>query len=428
MSGGILSKPELDEIAPLESPPDPTVQKAAANPLKLPAFRRVWIGATISMFGDQYYLVALPWIVLQITGSGLALGTILTAAAVPRALFMLIGGVASDRFRPQSVFVLTAWIRFVLVFVLGALIYVSRVELWQIYVLAAVFGLTDAFALPASQALIPALVRHSHLSAANSLMMGSAQISAILGAATAGLVVKHWGVRWAFFVDAFSFLFLIAALVQLPRIATSASATRQQKGIGRAIWEGLRYVFDRPAIRSLTAITGAINFFVVGPLVVGMAVLSKRQFGSASSFGMFVATLSAGGLIGALIPILTKRRSQLGAGFLATCGGIGLCMVSIGFIHEVFAIAVVLLALGMAAGWINVNVQTWIQARVKPELLGRVVSVLTFVGIGLVPLSYSLAGFLIQVNLRLMFCLSGLSILLVTAIVARGIYENNGPS
>src|SRR5436305_10534905 len=100
------------------------------HPLAVPHFRNLWLGATISLLGDQFYLVALPWLVLQLTGSGLALGTILMTAAIPRAALMLVGGAVIDRFSARRVLMTTAATRTVLVGAVAALIWLHSIQLW----------------------------------------------------------------------------------------------------------------------------------------------------------------------------------------------------------------------------------------------------------------------------------------------------------
>src|ERR1700704_2604588 len=95
------------------------VQKQA-GPLSIRNFRLLWIGESISLLGDQFYMIALPWLVLQITGSALALGTVMALAAIPRALFMLLGGALVDRFSPRLVMIVSNFLRLVLVGLLSA--------------------------------------------------------------------------------------------------------------------------------------------------------------------------------------------------------------------------------------------------------------------------------------------------------------------
>src|SRR5437016_10779190 len=113
---------------------------AALQPLVLRDFRLLFIGQGVSLLGDQFYLVALPWLVLQLTGSGLALGTILLAATVPRMVFLLVGGAASDWLSPHKLMVASNALRSVVCAILTALVLFKAVSLWYLFVLAAAFG------------------------------------------------------------------------------------------------------------------------------------------------------------------------------------------------------------------------------------------------------------------------------------------------
>src|SRR6266849_1821252 len=113
---------ESSESAPAPAPP-------VRHPLTLPHFRNLWIGSAISLLGDQFYLVALPWLVLQLTGSSRALGAILMTAAIPRAALMLIGGAVTDRFSARRVLLSTAASRAVLVGAVAALVWMGRIQI-----------------------------------------------------------------------------------------------------------------------------------------------------------------------------------------------------------------------------------------------------------------------------------------------------------
>src|SRR5690349_9752520 len=142
------------------------VQKPA-SPLSVRNFRLLWIGESISLLGDQFYMIALPWLVLQITGSALALGGVLALAAIPRALFMLIGGALVDRFSPRSVMFASNFLRLVLVAVLSALVLTNNIRVEMLYVFALAFGLADAFYFPAQTAIVPQLIPEEQLQAGN---------------------------------------------------------------------------------------------------------------------------------------------------------------------------------------------------------------------------------------------------------------------
>src|SRR6188474_780553 len=105
-------------MVPLSRPQEP-----ALHPLGNPAFVRLWIGSAVSLLGDQFYLVALPWVVLQLTGSAIAMGTILMTAAIPRAVLMLMGGAVTDRFSARRILMATASARAIVVCAVGALLW-----------------------------------------------------------------------------------------------------------------------------------------------------------------------------------------------------------------------------------------------------------------------------------------------------------------
>src|SRR5438876_10478390 len=107
---------------------------SAWQPLALRDFRLLFVGQAVSLLGDQFYLIALPWLVLQLTGSALALGTIMALASIPRAVFMLVGGAFVDRYSPRSVMIWSNFARFVLVALLSVLVLTNNTQMWMLYV------------------------------------------------------------------------------------------------------------------------------------------------------------------------------------------------------------------------------------------------------------------------------------------------------
>jgi hypothetical protein len=112
-------------------------------------FRLLWLGESVSLLGDQFYFIALPWLVFQMSGSALAFGTILMVAGVPRALFMLVGGVMTDRFSPRAVMTVSNLLRLIITVLLALVAAGQMIELWMLYVMAFCFGVVDAFFHPA---------------------------------------------------------------------------------------------------------------------------------------------------------------------------------------------------------------------------------------------------------------------------------------
>src|SRR5262245_58709136 len=214
--------------------PTPTT----AHPLRNPKFRRLWLGSTVSVLGDQFTLVSLPWVVLQLTGSGVAMGTVLMAAAIPRAVLMLMGGAVSDRVSPRRVMMATAMARALLVGAIGVLLWSNHLYLWEIYVLSLAFGVADAFAAPATQPFLPSLLEPQQLPAAIPVNASTMQIATIVGPTPAAYLMKILGAAWAFVIDAISFLFVLGALWGLPDPPRTAMAG-PKRGMLHSIADGL---------------------------------------------------------------------------------------------------------------------------------------------------------------------------------------------
>jgi MFS family permease len=386
------------------------------HPLRQRDFLVWWAGATVSLAGDQFYVVALPWIVLQLTGSGIAMGTVAMAAGVPRAILMLMGGAVSDRSSPRRVLMATAAARTVFVAAIGVLLWRGHLVLWHLYLLATAFGIADAFALPSSSALMRTLVPIEQLPAANSVWQTSALLASIVGPAPAGLIMKALGAAWAFLLDAFSFLFILAALWRLPDPSPTLPAGAKP-GVWNSIGEGLRYVGGDVPLRTLMLVTAVLNFCLAGPLSVGLAYLAKARFSSPAAFGGWISSVAGGTLAGVLLAgvVKTKRR-----GLLLVFTGIvlGIATSALGFLPGFWAVAALLGIMGCFNGFLNVQFQAWFQQRVDRAVLGRVTSVIMLSAFGLMPLSMAATGVAVEWNARLTFLLAGGAVIVVSGFGA----------
>lgn len=373
------------------------------HPLRNPNYRRWLAGGTISMLGDQFYFVALPWLVLQQTGSAVAMGAIMMAGAIPRALLMLMGGAVSDRISARRIMMATATARAVCVTVIGVLVWTRVLRTWELYALAAAFGVADAFAGPAQTAYIPSLLKREQLVAASSASQSAAQITSIAGPVPAGLVIQSLGAAWAFFLDALSFLFIIGALWKLPDPPPSQTA---RKAMLRSIAEGIAYVAKDVPLRSLMLLVTILNFCIAGPVSIGLAYLARTKFASPAGYGVVISALAAGSLLGALLAGVWKIRRR-GVAILLVSSGLGVCLGSIGLLGKVWSIAGVLLIMGAAAGMVNIHIGAWIMQRIDAVVRGRVARVLMLASFGITPVSLAVAGFLVAWSVKLMFLLAG---------------------
>lgn len=379
-------------------------------------FRNLILGGTVSMFGDQFYLVALPWLVLQLTKSSVALGTVLMLAAIPRALLMLMGGAISDRTSPRRVILMTASARAVLVAAIAVLGWAGILSLWHVYLLAFAFGVADAFAIPALQALVPMLVERRQLTQANSVLQSSMQLTMIAGPAPAGALIKSLGTMWAFFIDAVSFLFIIAPLYTIPDPPRT-----QHQHAGRSVWhtmlEGLKYVHADIAMRTVIGFGIALNFCIMGPIMVGLALIAKDRFDSATAYGVMFSAFALGALGGSVIAGLRKQRRR-GIMLLALGATLAILLAATGLLYSLIGLCVVMFLMGLASGYSNVHMTAWYQERVDPSMMGRVMSLRMFAVFGFMPVSLAIAGFLAGKSLEILFVSAGALMFVVSLLAA----------
>jgi MFS family permease len=387
------------------------------RPLAIRDFRLLFTGETISLLGDQFHFIALAWLTLEITGSGLALGTVLLVAGLPRAILVLVGGVAADRFSPRSIMLASNAGRAVLVGVLAALVFTGGVQLWMVYVLALLFGAVDAFFWPAQGAIVPMLVEERELPGANGLMQGSQQLMGLIGPALAGLLVAAVGTAWAFGLDAASFALAALALFLIAGGRRATTIGERQAGVLRTIASGLSFVWRDRALRSLILLSAVLNFALNGPLSVGMAWLAANQFdGGPEVYGFILAAFGAGAVVGAVVAGSVGRVRELG--WLTVIGsvvmGIGVGLIALAESPPI--VMALALAIGLAVGFLNVRIVAWLQARTPEAMIGRVMSLVMIGGVALSPISMAGAGLLVDLGAAsLMFAAAG-SLIVVTAL------------
>ena len=173
-------------------------------------FRLLLAGTSTSLLGDQFALIATPWLVLQLSDDPLALGIVLALGGIPRAVFMLIGGAVTDRVSPRRVMLVADIVRGVLTAAMAAAVLTGTVQMWMVYGFALGFGLVAGFAVPAENSIVPTLVRRDDLQAGNGVIMGATQLTSFVGPTLAGAVIAGYssstlGIGLAFGIDTVTF-------------------------------------------------------------------------------------------------------------------------------------------------------------------------------------------------------------------------------
>ncbi len=377
-----------------------------------PNFSLLFGGSLISAIGDQFTLVALPWLVLKLTGSPAALGLVLAAMALPRAVFMLIGGAVVDRMSPRRVLLVARAVNALLVTLLAALVLAGAIQLWMIYVIALGIGLSTAFTYPAGSAILPQLVEPQQLQPANALFMGMRQLSMIVGPLIAGLVISAGahgdqgksfadatGLGLAFAIDAASFLFSLGSLM-LIRIHSDRHPTQTVGSVLGNVASGIRTIWADLPLRAFMLYAAIVSVFVGGPLQVGLPVLANTRLDlGAASLGILMTANGSGMLLGSALSGVATRlvKGRLGLLVLTIDSVLGLALAALALVHSTVGGAVLLAATGALGGIAQIAIFSWIQRRVAPEMMGRTMSVLMFTFMGLGPLSAAVAGSLLKV-------------------------------
>jgi MFS family permease len=364
------------------------------QPLRERDFTLFWIGWTVSLIGDGFFLVAIAWQAFDLWNSPTALALVGVAETIPLVAFLLIGGVVSDRFERRRVLIASSALRGACVAVLGILAVSGRIELWHLFAISAVFGAGQAFQGPAAGAIVPDLVSRDLLVQANSLSQFVRQLAfAFIGPALGGLVVHVLGVGTAFLIDAATFGFAIAMLSLLHPRPAAIQPSGAPASMRHDIAEGLRFV------RANVWLWGTLGwalvglFLLFGPFQVLLPFLVRNELGGdAGDLGLVFAFGGLGALLVSLV-----------------IGQTGLPRRHITFMYGLWVIACLQIAAyaltsvpwqAMAISFVGEacwagGLLVWItlmQRVVPTELLGRVKSVDWLLSTGLVPLSYAVTG------------------------------------
>jgi len=390
-------------------------------------FRLLWLGQSTSLIGDQFYLIALPWLVLRLTGDPLALGLVLALAGVPRAAFMLIGGAVTDRFSPRTIMLGSDIIRLVLVLLLAVAVLTGTIQLWMLYGFSLAFGVFAGLFQPASISMVPTLVSADELQAGNANFQGSSQLAGFIGPALAGAVIGWFahaatqgpaeltGVGLALAVDAATFG---VSVLTLWAMRTGRPAPATGESVWSSIGAGIRFAWDEPTLRVMLVVMALANLFFTGVMLVGIPVLADvRLPEGAVAFGIIMSAYAGGNMAGILVTgSLPKPNGRLlRVALVAMLTLFGLAQVAFVWVNATWVAFSMLLLLGLANGYFMITLITVLQRITPKVMLGRMMSLMLFTSAGLMPVSQAAAGALSRWSLNGLFLVSGTLMVLLAA-------------
>ena len=392
--------------------------------------RFLWLATAwfYAILGQQTALIALPWLILERGGNGLALGMIVTAMELPRAVFIIVGGAVADRYSPRRVFQCSLLCCAMLLALLSYAAYHGKPALVWLYPFAAVMGMVAAFTGPSAAALLPNTVPKEKLQQANSIFMAVNQLTLLTGPMLAGMLISLPGLRaggglgLSFLLGATCFLIAGFMLSRLrPLITIPAQSTQTASGILRAIQRGAAWTWGDPALRALFFYWAVIAFLTAGPIQIGLPLRVKHTMGlDAAYLGTLLSAQGAGSLLGMAMLSLLPSKALGGVGRMVFCADalIGILIIGIGLSLTFPASCTMMFLIGLLSGLVQVRLMAWIQARIPSEMRGRVMSFLMFIMAVVTPFSTTLAGIsLASVPVSTLFSCAGL-LLIGVAILA----------
>lgn len=337
------------------------------RPLRSPRFRLLFAGRLVSFVGNAFAPIALAFAVLDLTGSASDLGLVLAARSVPTIALLLFGGVWADRLPRHVLLVGFSLIAAVAQAGAAALLLGGVARVWQLAALEAVNGAGAAFLFPASQGAVPQTISAEDSQQANALLRLARNVAGIVGAGLAGVVVATVGPGWGIAVDALSFV-VAAGLFAGLRLPGAGGVSA---GVLRELVEGWREFRSRTWLWAIVVQFGFVNaafsagFEVLGPVV------AVRELGGAAAWGLVVAVVAAGYLVGGGVGLWWRPgRPLLVATFGVLTGVPLLGALALGGSLPLIIGAAVLFGAGIET--FGVQWDTAVQHHVPPAALSRV--------------------------------------------------------
>lgn len=344
-------------------------------------FKLIWSGLIVSNMGTWMQNVANGWLVLQLTNSPLWLGILGLSFAIPMIILPPLAGAVVDRVHRIRLLFFTQTMQMLTAFVLAALTWTGRVQVWHILLASFVGAALLAFDNPARQALIPDLVQPRDLLNALSLNSATYTGAALIGPALAGVLLAPLGAGTLFFVNSVSFLAVIFALASMRDVRTHSGG--QHSTLGDTFWKGINYAAQNKLVLALLALSSVGAIF--GRSYQNLLPAFSRDIWHAGSegYGLLLAAAGGGALIGAFGLASFKRVPYQGAVMLIS--GLAFCLSLIVFsISPSFILGMVMLVIaGVTSAVFTTIISTFIQFSVPNEMRGRVMSLYTVTLIGL---------------------------------------------
>lgn len=335
-----------------------------------PAYRRLWIGQSLSAAGNMMTGVVVALQVYALTGSSLAVGLVGLVEAGPIVAVGLVGGSLADVIDRRRLVLVATIAMAVIAGIFSVQAAADFGQLWLLYVLAAMQAGLAALTTPATRAMLPRLLPPERLPAAAALSQMTFQASLVIGPLVAGVLVGTVGLTTAYLVDTASFGYLIYAAYRLPAMPVTGGLP---VGLG-AVLAGVRFVARQPILSTVLALD--LNSMVFGMPMALFPAFAQHQFhGGTATAGLLYAAPAFGGILGGAFSGPLSLISRQGLAIVIASVFWGLGIVAFGLTHTLWVGVIALAVAGMADMVNGVFRTTMLQVNTPDDLLGRVNSV-----------------------------------------------------
>src|SRR5215510_2870192 len=377
---------------------------------RYPAFGRLWVGRLVSLFGDAFTMIALPWFVLQITGSGTATAGILLTLQLPAILTSMAIGSLIDRFQPRAIITIDNGLRTLIIGLIPILYWFGSLELWVLFLLTFLAGMLVPATEVGSRSVLPELVEDKDLDAANMLWSFSLNRSLIIGPAVAGLLLASFGGPSVLFIDALTFAVMALIAITIPDVERSKSPV--QAPLSERL--GLRQLWDMKVVR-FTTLLSLVFFFSYEPLEAALPLYSKAILQTdARGYGLLWSALAVGALIGTLSSTTLSKRLRLGVALPLIALLWGASLLPMAFTNKLWFAGGLLFLGGLMWGPYTPMETTLLQRSVPKTQRGRVFGARSTLLSGGSPLGLAVGGILLAfVRSTIVIAFSAIACILV---------------
>jgi MFS family permease len=350
-------------------------------------FRLFFIGQAISVTGTWMQMVATAWLVLRLTGSGVALGVETALAFGPILVLGAWAGVIADRHDKRTILIVTQVAYAALALALWALVATDVVELWIVYALALGQGIVTSIDMPARQSFFAEMVEPRDLTNAVSLNSAVMTGTRIVGPALAGMLIAGVGMEWCFLINGLSYLGVIGGLALMRRDELRPQRAAREAG---AIREGFRYVWRTPGLRRPLILMAILYMFSFNYSVLFPLFAERSLGGDAGTLGALLSMMGVGSLVAALV--LAGRANANERRLAVSAAVLGVVTVVASIAPSVQTAFAVVAALGAASIVFMITANSTLQLTARPEMRGRVMALYGMVFLGSTPIGGPIAG------------------------------------